>query len=437
MDIASIVPNKVYNDSRVRRSSKALAKKGYNLTVYGFGSENYIKDFVDGYNLIIIEKINFTNFVRTRNIVKKINKNLASDNNINSSKFKKIIIKICNWIISKSGLIKLFRVIGGYILIYNLVASRICKNIDPEKYRIIHAHDFIALICAIRLKNKNKSLKIIWDAHEAYTELDYKSLIDKLYISYLIKRFSKRIDFFITINNSFKTFYKKNFPNLPNAIVIMNATKYIAEKPNKKKSPLRISTGILDSQKILLMQGNLINNRGIEILIELGKKYLPDNWSIIFMGSGSMQKVIQRGMTISNKKREKGKEAILLIPKVPYDDLINWSCGADLGALLYQDSSFNQRYCTPNKLWEYPNANLPVLASNLYEIKKVIKKYKFGIILDENLSAKQLGKLLSDLNDKEIKEMSNNCNNFMKREGWGKNEKKLFNLYDRLNYLSK
>jgi len=54
---------------------------------------------------------------------------------------------------------------------------------------------------------------------------------------------------------------------------------------------------------------------------------------------------------------------------------------ADLGVTLLEDTCLNHRYALPNKLFEYLMAGVPVLASNLTEISKVVTRFNVGRVV--------------------------------------------------------
>ena len=53
---------------------------------------------------------------------------------------------------------------------------------------------------------------------------------------------------------------------------------------------------------------------------------------------------------------------------------------ADLGISIEEDLGLNYRYALPNKLFDYIRAGVPVLVSNLPEMKALVEKYEIGAI---------------------------------------------------------
>jgi glycosyltransferase involved in cell wall biosynthesis len=51
-----------------------------------------------------------------------------------------------------------------------------------------------------------------------------------------------------------------------------------------------------------------------------------------------------------------------------------------VGVIPYQDTCLNYRFCTPNKLFEFIAAALPVVASDLPEIARMIYEQGNGLV---------------------------------------------------------
>jgi glycosyltransferase involved in cell wall biosynthesis len=81
-------------------------------------------------------------------------------------------------------------------------------------------------------------------------------------------------------------------------------------------------------------------------------------------------------LLINNKK-------VVIAEPVGCDQLINVASECDVGIIPYLRTSINHTYCCPNKLSQYMNAGLAILANNLDFIKTVINQYQCGIIYDQ------------------------------------------------------
>ena len=82
-----------------------------------------------------------------------------------------------------------------------------------------------------------------------------------------------------------------------------------------------------------------------------------------------------------------------------------------------------------NKLWEYPNAGIPILAISLVEIKAMLDKYGTGYLLPRNLIPMTFWTICA-VTDEDLGNKVNNCANFSLEESWESYEPRLLALYD-------
>jgi glycosyltransferase involved in cell wall biosynthesis len=64
--------------------------------------------------------------------------------------------------------------------------------------------------------------------------------------------------------------------------------------------------------------------------------------------------------------------------------LVFWSAAADVGIIPYQPIDLNHRLCSPNKLFEFIAARLPILANDLPFLKQIVEGEGFGIVRQLN-----------------------------------------------------
>ena len=105
----------------------------------------------------------------------------------------------------------------------------------------------------------------------------------------------------------------------------------------------------------------------------MAMKYLRHPEAVlIFMGSGAFKSELQQVA----KQLPKGR--ILFKSAVPQEELLYWVCTADIGVIPYPAVDLNTINCTPNKLFEYIQSGVPILANDLPELRRCVQDTGFG-----------------------------------------------------------
>jgi glycosyltransferase involved in cell wall biosynthesis len=76
------------------------------------------------------------------------------------------------------------------------------------------------------------------------------------------------------------------------------------------------------------------------------------------------------------------EEKVKFLGRLPISQLHEVTSRADLGISLEEDLGLNYRFALPNKLFDYIQAGVPVLVSNLPEMKRVVEHYQVGLIAE-------------------------------------------------------
>lgn len=307
--------------------------------------------------------------------------------------------------------------------------SKISEILDEIKPDIVHAHDVYALPVASQFKKRGKS-KLVFDAHELYDHLAQSNREHSHLNKFLLKKYSKSVDMFITINESFEKYYSIAYPKFPPAIVIKNAAK-ISEK-FRYDGRLHDAAGIDRKKKILLYQGGFADKRGLQSLL-LSANYLQNDWQLVFMGWGNFKVELDKTLELMKLKNNGQEINVKFVKTAPQEELPLWTSGATVGVIPYENSGLNHWYCTPNKLWEYPNAGVPILGSPFPEIRKVVEGHEVGWLLPDPLEPKQIAEIVNNLEIDEISQASKNCKKYMKNDNWSVYEKRLLKGYRELN----
>lgn len=256
-----------------------------------------------------------------------------------------------------------------------------------KKADLLYANDLDTLLPNY-LISKLKRIPLIYDSHELFCEVPellHTPVKRKIWLS-LEKWIIPRLNYCITVNESIATIFEENYH--VKFDVVRNIPESITKFEHKTKGQLDLPA----NKKIILLQGAGINiDRGAEELV-VAMKYV-DNALLLIIGSGDCWQTLKKLVI------EKGlSEKIRMIYKIPKQELMHYTCNADLGISIDKNSNPNYYNSLPNKIFDYLHAGVPVLASRLPEIEKVITLYEVGDFIEdyEPLTiANKLNELLS------------------------------------------
>ncbi len=286
--------------------------------------------------------------------------------------------------------------------------------LEEERPDLVHAHDLSALPVAAKYAQA-AGTKLIFDAHEIYDHLaqsedDMSELNAKI-----LRKHSGDVDSFITINDSIAQYYFNTYPLLPRAVVIKNATKRTENFAYDGR--LHEAAGLAGNTRILIYQGGFAPKRGL-IQLLLAAEFLHSDWSLVFMGWGRLEEELLRVAEALKSKTPELDSRIRFVPRVPQSELPYWTAGASLGAIPYENTGLNHWYCNPNKLWEYPNAGVPIIASPFPELRKIIEPNGIGWFLPDPLSPREIAAAINKITPEELEVASENCRVFIRNDNW-------------------
>ena len=242
------------------------------------------------------------------------------------------------------------------------------KDLLKFKADIYFTEDVYTLPLTYLFAKYNKA-KIFYNSREIYANLGAlrnKSFTQNV-ITKIEQKFIKKVDYVLVTGEMDKN-YLKEFYKLNNILVIRNLPKY-TEKISK--IDLRTKYEIPYDKSILIYQGVILEGRGILKLIKLMNKI--DNAYFIIIGDGEFKKQFEEETQKLNLKSK-----VHFIGAVNHSELLSYTASADIGVALIENISLSYYYALPNKLFEYIMAGVPVLCSDLPQMKNIIDEYKVG-----------------------------------------------------------
>ena len=297
-------------------------------------------------------------------------------------------------------------------------------------FDVVHCHDIIALEAGTQLARRH-GWRLIWDAHELYEHLARDEPSRAKANRQIIEEAEGLVQGCITISESFADYYRREHPGLPQAAVVMNAT--LATKAASDDGRLRRAAKLPPEARILIYQGGFSPHRGLHNLIE-AMAFVDEPWALVMMGWGNLEAELKdlAAPVNANAAAVGQPPKIAFIPPAPQAELDRWTAGAALGIIAYEDNCLNHTYCTPNKLWEYPNAGVPVLASNLVEIRKLILEFDTGFLMPTDSGARALAKQINAIDAGMLAIKRDNCMSFREQHNWSRFEPALLGVYEEL-----
>lgn len=262
------------------------------------------------------------------------------------------------------------------------------------------------------LISKLQHKKLVYDSHELFPEvpeLVNKPIVKKIWIG-LEKVMLPNLKNSYTVCQSIADFYKEKY---------QTDFKVIKNYPYLKNKQKDIFSFEKKGKKIILYQGAINIGRGLELMIKT-MHFLP-NCCFIIIGKGDIDEQLKQLVAKENINNVK------FLGKIEPNELQKITPNADLGISLEEDLGLNYRFALPNKIFDYIHAEIPILISDLPEMKRIVMNYKVGEIVkkrDPKIIANQINVLLQ-------KDFSNRLKQVKKEFVW--EEKKLIKIFKNLN----
>lgn len=369
--VISIVLNPFLNDSRVLKENRSIQKAGFDVTVVAL----HEKDLFE--NEIVQELPVYRVKLRSR-----------------------------RW--PKSKIFQVFK----YLEFLLRVTFKYRNKTD-----IVHCNDLNTLSIGFLIKKLSKSqIKIVYDAHEYETERNGLAGISKRLNKWLEKSLICYADQVITVSESIANEYSRLYL-IKKPHLVLNCPVF---SDITDKDYFRETLKIRPNQNIYLYQGGLSKGRGIDILLDAFSSFDDDNNVLVCMGYGPLEKHIQ--------EQSRQHRTIFFHPAVLPDILLNYTASADYGISFIEDTCLSYRYCLPNKLFEYLMAGLPVLTSNLHEMKRLVDTQQLGVVAEENNVEGLITAIQASL-ELDYQDIKRNVEKARKHFCWEEQEKILLGLY--------
>ena len=238
------------------------------------------------------------------------------------------------------------------------------------KADVLLANDLDSLL-ANYLVGRIKNKPLVFDSHEYFTEvpeLIHRPQVQKVWKKieqFIVPKIKNAYTVCDSIADLFKQEYGTDFKVVRNVPLARNNVTI----PDNKK--------IKDTRKIILYQGALNIGRGLPQLLDT-MQYI-NGALLLIAGDGDIAEELK-----SQAAKLKLNDKVRFLGKLPLEEVNHITKQAHLGLSIEEDMGLNYRFALPNKLFDYIQAGVPVMVSNLPEMAKIVSKYNLGLILQSH-----------------------------------------------------
>jgi glycosyltransferase involved in cell wall biosynthesis len=289
--------------------------------------------------------------------------------------------------------------------------------------RIYHASDLFVLPAMAAAARKHGGL-LAYDARELYTHV--AATTGRPWVRWfwgsIERRYIYRAQVVFTVSDSIAD-HLASLYDIQRPILVYNVPPRQAIAPSRA---LRTRLNLPDAPVLLLHQGQMQRDRGCERLVAAMRAV--ERAVLIFLGGGPLKNTLQQQAAALHLH-----DRVRFLDPVPPDALLPVTASADLGVTLLEDTCLNHRYALPNKLFEYLTAGLPVLASDLPELHRVVAGYDVGCVVDPNDAQALASTLQRMVDDGEARaRWAANAPNVLQTFSWEKSSERFKAAYQTL-----
>jgi glycosyltransferase involved in cell wall biosynthesis len=308
--------------------------------------------------------------------------------------------------------VALYLPIWWFFVIFQLLA---------EKWDVVHAADFETFVPAL-IVAKIKRKPIIYDIFDFYADMIGFPILPKISrkIAAKIDRFFMKFANFIIIpDGSRREQIGKKL--IKHAVIIINSpnenilNEVVIEKEQKNK-------------KFTVFFGGVVAESRCIDKVCLAVKDLHDVGLII---AGPCPEYYKK--KLQNICRNM-KNVKLFLKWIPYEEIIRQTINADLLFALYDPIIPNNKYASPNKLFEAMMCGKPIIVSDDTSMTDIVRKENCGLVVpygDVNAIKEVIIKLRTNPNL--CKQLGKNGRKaYEEKYNWGIMEKRLINTYKKI-----
>jgi glycosyltransferase involved in cell wall biosynthesis len=249
----------------------------------------------------------------------------------------------------------------------------------PET-EVFHAQSLVVLP-VVRAAARRLGARFVYDVADYHTEAARLARMPWLVREVVRRRergWARDADAFLAVSDPVADLLVRRW-GVPRPTVLWNCPPaWRPDEPGPVASDrIRVTLGIEAERPVVLYQGGLSVDRGVEELVAAATspRLMELGAAVVFMGYGRLETFVAQAVADHPGR-------VYLLPAVRPDDLLPWTASADVCFVGQPPRTLNQRMNLPNKLFEAIMAGVPVVVSQGNEQCRLTSAEGIGVCTD-------------------------------------------------------
>jgi glycosyltransferase involved in cell wall biosynthesis len=291
------------------------------------------------------------------------------------------------------------------------------RRLRPD---VVHAHD-AAMLAPGLVGARLTRARLVYDSHELATGVPYRKRLWAWFVGALERAVIRRCDGVITVSDGIADRLEQLHGLDERPLVVRN----LPDLPGPEgKGRLRKRLGVGDVP-LVLHQGAPARDRGCEQLVQAMVRVQDAH--LVFLGDGGDRGY---GAHLAGLAEECGvRKRVHFVPSVPLHELLSYTSEADVGVSLLEGTCENHRLALPNKVFEYVAAGIPVVASDLPELGRLVEDHGIGWTVDPDELTELASVLQSAVERRAGSELRARLDRARTTLTWADESRRLLDLY--------
>lgn len=242
------------------------------------------------------------------------------------------------------------------------------KDYRPD---LIHANDANTLVPAL-IASKVLGIPFVYDSHELWTKRNVR--VDRIlapYVEQLIEALGiTRAAGVITVSPSIASWLQHHYKLGEMPSLVRNIPLPRQDGPGR----LRELAGLSESDTIVSYSGGVTTGRGLEEAVDclVG---LPSDVHLVMLGYGDQAYIA----SLFERARNAGVASrVHLVGPVGPSEVASALSDADVALVAIEPKVLSYRFALPNKLFEALHGGIPVVATDLPDMREIVETYEAG-----------------------------------------------------------